>query len=59
MWIMAIEEVYKGNEFIEPSLNQKLLENIAKFKHNKPVKLAHELTLREKEILKLLQHCIK
>ena len=52
--VLAIEEVYKGYEFIEPSLKQKLFENITKFQNSKPEKLVHELTQREKEILKLI-----
>jgi DNA-binding NarL/FixJ family response regulator len=52
--VLAIEEVYKGHEFIEPSLKEKLLENITRFQSNKTERMAHELTQREKEILKLI-----
>lgn len=52
--VAAIEAVYQGQEFIEPSLKEKLLENITRFQSNKTERLAHQLTQREKEILKLI-----
>jgi DNA-binding NarL/FixJ family response regulator len=49
----AIEEVYAGKEFIEPSIQEKLLKNLLNFSNNK-TKVVPEITLREKEVLHLI-----
>ena len=51
--IDAIESVYAGNEFIEPSLKEKLLSNLLNFNNNQE-KIIPEITQREKQILKLI-----
>lgn len=48
----AIEEVYQGNEFIEPSLKERMLRNLIHFR--KPEQKAPTLTRRELEILQLI-----
>ncbi len=48
----AIEEVYHGGEYLEPSLKEDLLKSMLKIK--KQTALSPSLTLREKEILQLI-----
>jgi DNA-binding NarL/FixJ family response regulator len=51
--IDAIEQVYKGEEFIEPSLKETLLQHLIKYRAQS-TDIIPELTQREKEILKLI-----
>lgn len=51
----AIISVAAGNEFIEPSLKEKMVQNLFNFSNNSNgEKSIPELTLREKEILQLI-----
>ncbi len=55
--VEAIEQVNKGNEYLEQNLKEHLLQNMMKSKKAQPPShpvIAHELTLREKEILQLI-----
>lgn len=52
--IQAIEQVYRGLEFIEPSLKEQMLHNILKGKRQHESNAAPMLTQREKEILALI-----
>lgn len=51
--IQAIEEVYNGNEYIEPSLKEKMLHNVIHYRKLSSGK-SPNLTHREKEILGLI-----
>ncbi len=51
--IQAIEEVYNGNEYIEPSLKEKMLHNVIHYRKLSSGK-SPNLTHREKEILRLI-----
>ncbi len=51
--ILAIETVYNGGEYIEPSLKEQLLQNALHFKRATAGK-AVNLTRREKDVLKLI-----
>lgn len=51
--IAAIEQVYKGEEYIEPSLKEKMLYNVLHQKRHTSGK-SPDLTSREKEILRLI-----
>ena len=51
----AIISVAEGNEFIEPSLKEKMVQNLFNFSNNtNSEKNIPEITLREKEILQLI-----
>ncbi len=50
--IQAIEEVYKGNEYIEPALKEQMVQNLLHFR--KPGQKAPILTRREQEIVLLI-----
>jgi len=51
--VEAIEQVYRGVEFIEPSLKEYILQNVLRYR--KPdQQVMPELTVREKEVLKLI-----
>lgn len=50
--LLAIEEVHKGNEFIEPALKDQMVQNLLNFR--KPEQKAPLLTRREKEIVELI-----
>ncbi len=52
--IKAIEEVYQGKEFIEPSLKEQIMHNTLKGKRSHPAPPIPVLTQREKEILQLI-----
>lgn len=52
--IDAINEVYNGNEFIEPSLKEQILHNAISGKRHHEVAPIPKLTQREKEILELI-----
>lgn len=49
----AIEQVYEGKEFIEPSIKEQILQNVLKLKKNSTDAFP-KLTQREKEILTLI-----
>lgn len=49
----AIEQVYAGKEFIEPTIKEQILQNVLKLKKNSPDNFP-KLTQREKEILTLI-----
>jgi len=51
--IHAIEEVHKGNEYIEPSIKEQMLQNMLHFKKQTSIKKP-SLTRRETEILHLI-----
>lgn len=51
--VYAIEEVYDGHEYIEPSLKEKMLYNVMHYRKIATGK-SPNLTHREKEILKLI-----
>ncbi len=51
--IEAIEQVHLGNEFIEPSLKEKLIQNIFNFQSNND-KIVTEITQRERQVLQLI-----
>lgn len=51
--VHAIEEVYKGETYIEPALKEQMMQNVLQFKKNTKIKVPN-LTQREKEILKLI-----
>jgi len=50
--ISAIRHAFRGEEFVEPSLKEHLLQNI--FKPQKGTNIPYELTKRESEILQLI-----
>lgn len=50
--IAAIRHAYRGEEFVEPSLKEHLLQNM--FKPQKGTNVPYELTKREAEILQLI-----
>lgn len=52
--ITAIEKVAAGEEFIEPKIERRILENVKHFKEEANEANITILTLREKEILKLI-----
>lgn len=52
--INAINEVYNGNEFIEPSLKEQILHNTINGKRHHEATPVPKLTQREKEILQLI-----
>ncbi len=51
--IHAIEEVHRGNEYIEPSIKEQMLQNMLHFKKQTSIKKP-SLTRRETEILHLI-----
>jgi len=51
--VYAIEEVYRGREYIEPSIKEQILQNVLKLKKPSTGDLP-KLTQREKEILTLI-----
>jgi DNA-binding NarL/FixJ family response regulator len=51
--IEAIETVYRGEQYIEASLKEELLNNMLKLKTNRPSTLP-DLTPREKDVLLLI-----
>jgi len=50
--IQAIESVYQGNEFLEPSLKNELVNSLIKNKKN--IEIIPTLTKREREVLQLI-----
>jgi DNA-binding NarL/FixJ family response regulator len=53
--VEAINQVYQGNEFIDPVIKEQLVHNMLKLKKNAPVNQEPPvLTQREKDILKLI-----
>ncbi len=52
--IEAIDSVAAGNEFIEPKIQKRIMENMLNFKSESTETAPPMLTLREKEILKLI-----
>jgi DNA-binding NarL/FixJ family response regulator len=52
--IKAIEEIYQGREFIEPSLREQIISNTLKGKRSHPTQPIPVLTQREKEVLQLI-----
>ncbi len=53
--VRAINEVYQGKIFLEPELQQQLLENVLET-NSKNHSLSKQLTAREKDVLKLIAH---
>jgi len=51
--IDAIEQVYKGEEFIEPTLKESLLQHLIKYRAQH-TDILPELTQREREVLRLI-----
>ncbi len=51
--IEAIRQVYQGNEFIEPSLKETLLQHLIKYRAQS-TDILPELTQREREVLRLI-----
>lgn len=51
--VHAIEQVYEGKEFIEPSIKEQILQNVLRLKKNS-VDNIPKLTQREKEVLTLI-----
>src|SRR5690606_37331878 len=51
--IEAVEQVYQGGQFIEPSIREELLQNLSRTK-KQAAGINPQLTRREKEILKLV-----
>src|SRR5690606_33949513 len=51
--VAAIKQVYQGGEYIDPVLQEKILNHVLHFQKMGPGK-APDLTRREKEVLKLI-----
>jgi DNA-binding NarL/FixJ family response regulator len=55
MLVDAIETIYNGEEYIDPTLKEQLLQNVIKFKTDtQNQSVIPELTQREKEIIRLI-----
>ncbi|KAA5532241.1 response regulator transcription factor [Taibaiella lutea] len=55
MLVDAIEAIYNGEEYIDPTLKEQLLQNVIKFKTDtQHQSIIPELTQREKEIIRLI-----
>jgi len=52
--VQAIEAVYAGEEFVEPSLKEKLVQNIIRFQNNNHAQNTAVITQREKQVLQLI-----